>query len=91
MYRIKAARSRVKQQLKRITNFDLERIRTAINALSNEPRPMGAIQLEKDIYRIRIGNYRVIYKIYEDEKLILIGRVVRRSEGTYKRISDLFN
>jgi len=90
MYRIKAARSRVKQQLKRIPNLDLQRIRTAVNALSNEPRPMGAIQLEKDIYRIRIGNYRVIYKIYEDEKLILIGRVIRRSEGTYKRISDLF-
>jgi mRNA interferase RelE/StbE len=91
MYRIKAARSRVKQQLKRIPNLDLERIRTAVNVLSNEPRPMGAIQLEKDIYRIRIGNYRVIYKIYEDEKLILIGRVIRRSEGTYKRISDLFD
>lgn len=57
MYRIKAARSRVKQQLN----------------------------------RIRIANYRVIYKIYEDEKLILIGAVIRRSEGTYKRKSDLFD
>lgn len=91
MYRVDAARSRVKRQLKRIPRADLSRIGEAVNALSVEPRPPGVVQLQSDIYRIRIGNYRVIYKIYDEEKLVLIGRIIRRSEGTYKQIGDLFD
>jgi mRNA interferase RelE/StbE len=84
MYRVEAARTRVKQQLKLIPKANLARIGTAVEALSQDPRPPGSIQLQTNIYRIRVGNYRVIYKVYDDQKLILIGRVVRRSESTYR-------
>lgn len=76
MYRVEVARSRVKRQLKRIPQADLAKIGAAVNALGEEPRPQGAIQLQTDIYRIRISNYRVIYKVYDEKMLILIGRVV---------------
>jgi mRNA interferase RelE/StbE len=91
MYKVNAARSRVRRELRQIPKQDLERIGKAVNALAEEPRPIGAIQLEKDIYRIRVGNYRVIYKVYDQDNLVLIGRVVRRSESTYDRMNDLFD
>ena len=90
-YRIDAARSRVRKQLKRIPKSDVVRIAKAVQALADNPLPPGAVQLEKDVYRIRVGNYRVIYKIVEDEKLVLIGRVARRNEGTYRGLRDLFH
>ena len=91
MYRVEATRARIKRSLKRISQVERQRIGHAVAALQNEPRPSGAVQLQSDVYRIRVGNYRVIYKVYEDDKLILIGRVVRRSEHTYKGIGSLFD
>ncbi len=90
MYRVETARTRVKRQLKRIPKSDLVKIGTAVNTLSIDPRPQKAIQLQTNIYRIRIGNYRIIYKVYDEQKLVLIGRIVRRSESTYREIGTLF-
>lgn len=39
---------------------------------------------------MRVGNCRVIYQVLDDEHLILIGRVVRRSERTYRDWRKLF-
>jgi len=89
-YRIDASRSRVRKQLKRIPKSDVLRIANAVQSLAMTPCPPGAVQLEKDVYRIRVGNYRVIYKIFHDEKIILIGRVARRSEKTYRDFKELF-
>ena len=38
----------------------------------------------EDSYRIRVGDYRIIYKIYEDEVIVLIIRIARR-KSVYKR------
>ena len=91
MYRVEAARSRIKHELKRIPEADRVRIATAVAELRDQPRPPDAIQLASDIYRIRVGDYRVIYKVYDGEQLVLIGRVARRGEGTYKGIGSLFD
>jgi len=42
------------------------------------------------VYRLRIGPYRVIYRVFDEEQVILIGRIARRSEGTYRDWEDLF-
>jgi mRNA interferase RelE/StbE len=91
MYRVQAARSRVKKQLKSIPAADLTRIQAVVQTLGREPRPEGVIQLQKDIYRVRVGAYRIIYKVYDEQKVVLIGRVVRRGEDTYRGISNLFD
>lgn len=91
MYRIETVRSRLKRELKRIPQSDLARIGKAVAALQDEPRPSGAVQLQANIYRIRVGDYRVIYKVYDEKQLILIGRVARRGESTYKEINSLFD
>ena len=90
MYRIETTRSRIKRDLERMPAADRTRIAAAIALLSNTPRPAQAIQLEPGVYRIRAGEYRVIYKVYDDKELVLIGRIARRSESTYKGIGSLF-
>jgi len=39
---------------------------------------------------LRVGNYRVIYWEMDDERPIIIGRVCRRSERTYRQWRQLF-
>jgi len=37
-------------------------------------------------YRVRVGDYRVVYEIYDKERLVLIIQVARRTEATYRGI-----
>jgi len=82
--RIEITSRRVEREIKRLPRPDRDRVIEAIRSLAETARPYGIKQLERDIYRMRIGNYRVIYQVLDDEHLILIGRVVRRSERTYR-------
>ena len=90
MYRIESASSRIKRELRRIHRPDRVHIVEAVQALADEPRPPGAVQLEQDVYRIRVGDYRLIYKVLDEERIVLIGRIVRRSESTYRDLRRLF-
>ncbi len=59
--------------LARIPRRDVKSIKEKIESLSNNPRPHGSIKLSgKELYRIRYGNYRIIYKIFDDRLVILI-------------------
>lgn len=61
----------------------LVRVGARIAALADEPRPSGAEKLsgtEEDFYRIRVGDYRVIYKIEDKVLLIVIIKVRHRRE-----------
>ena len=59
-------------------------MRNAIRSLADEPRPRGARKIKGAIraYRIRVGSYRVVYKIYDKENLALLLQVARRMETT---------
>jgi len=89
-YRIETVSSRIKRELLRIPPLDRQRIAEAVQTLADDPRPPGVKQLELSVYRLRVGDYRVIYKVFDDEKVILIGRVARRSESTYRGLHRLF-
>ncbi len=89
-YRIETVNSRIKRELLRIPPLDRQRIAEAVQTLADDPRPPGVKQLELNLYRLRVGDYRVIYKVFDDEKVILIGRVARRSESTYRGLHRLF-
>jgi len=57
------------------------RIINATAALAETPRPSGCKKLRgRDAYRVRIGDYRVIYEIRDDELIVLIIRVAHRKE-----------
>ena len=62
------------------------RIDPEINALANNPRPSGCVKLKgrQNQWRIRIGNYRVIYSIDDETFTIKIMEVGHRG-GVYER------
>ena len=70
-----------------IQRGDFERLRAAIRGLSSEPRPQGVAKLEGagESYRIRVGSFRVIYEVHDSQALVVILKVARRSETTYRR------
>lgn len=90
MYRIIIASSRVEKELSRIPEPDRGRVVERMKKLAEDPRPKGVRALAPDVYRLRIGAYRVVYKVYDDEKVVLIGRIARRSEKTYRDFEELF-
>ena len=65
---------------------DVERLYIAVESLVDEPQPHGVqkIRGQERSYRIRVGNYRVIYEVYDKENVVLISRVLRRNETTYR-------
>jgi len=71
---------------KRIQRLDFERLRTAIGNLADDPRPHGVRKIKgaETAYRIRVGDYRVVYEVYDRDSLVLILQVVRRTETTYR-------
>ena len=90
MYRIEltpAADRDVEKLEGRIRRQDFERLREAVNSLATEPRPQGVRKIKgaERAYRIRVGNYRVVYEVYDSDNLVLILQVVRRSETTYRQ------
>ena len=41
------------------------------------------------LYRIRVGNYRIVYAIFDAELVVLVCKIALRSEATYKDIRTL--
>lgn len=81
-YRIEFDR-RVKKDFKSVPTQDIERIKAAISDLSSNPRPLGCKKLKGknyDYFRIRVGDYRVVYIIEDQVLLIIIVRVGHRKE-----------
>ena len=65
-----------------------QRLEPDIVTLANNPYPEGVrkIQGTERAYRIRVGNYRIVYEVYREQKVVVILRVARRSKTTYKGI-----
>lgn len=58
------------------------RILDAIDELREDPRPPGCMKLkgDDDLWRIRVGDYRVIYTICDEELIVLVVRVAHRKD-----------
>lgn len=67
------------KDLRVIPKADLERIMEKIAALSRNPRPAGSEKLTgQDRYRIRQGDYRIVYSIEDDSLLVFVVKVGHR-------------
>ena len=61
------------------------RLIARLQGLTLEPRPLGAPRLKgSHFHRLRAGDWRVIYEIDDTQHLIVVARVLRRSEKTYR-------
>jgi len=58
------------------------RVDAALLALADEPRPPGTHKLagSKDLWRIRVGDYRVVYTVRDELLLVLVVKVAHRRE-----------
>ena len=72
-YQIEVSRSAAKD-LRKIDRQWIPKILTAIESLESEPRPVGCKKLAGSdrTYRIRIGDFRVIYDVHDDTLIILV-------------------
>ena len=69
----------VARDLRSIPKKDVQRILQRIENLTDEPRPVGVEKLSGDEkYRIRQGNYRILYAIDDDVITVIIVKVVHR-------------
>lgn len=75
---------RVERELDKIPAEIFSKLDKAILALSKNPRPFGVKKLDEALHRIRIRDWRIIYAILDKETRIVILRIVRRNEKTYK-------
>ena len=62
---------KAEKQLDKITDEDVRKILSAIGDLARNPRPRGSKKLkDREAFRIRQGNYRIIYEVFD--KLLVI-------------------
>lgn len=68
--------------IRKLDRSTARRVIGAISELANNPRPSGCVQLKggDGVYRIRVGDYRVIYDIQDDVLVILVLKVGHRRE-----------
>jgi mRNA interferase RelE/StbE len=89
MYQVKLT-TRARRELDKIGREEAEHIADALQSLGMNPRPVGVRKLRGPIHRLRMGNWRIIYAVFDKDRLVLVGRIVRRSEDTYDMVKDLF-
>lgn len=61
----------------------LKRIDSTLLALQEDPRPPGVVKLGSldDLYRIRVGDYRIVYRVEDQRLVILVVRIRHRREA----------
>lgn len=78
---------RVRKQVARLPRRDQARVLAVVKALAKDPRPTSCRPVKmagQGAYRVRVGDYRVIYAVLDDERVVIIARVAKRSESTYQ-------
>ena len=81
-YRVEVHRS-VYKDLDRVPAHYVARIKKALQALQEDPRPPGVKKLrgQENTYRLRVGPYRILYDINDAEKRVYVHAVVHRREA----------
>ncbi len=71
-----------RKELERLPGRVIERIVPRLEALEEEPRPAGCKKLKggRDEWRIRVGDYRVVYTVDDVKLRVSVTRVRHRSE-----------
>jgi mRNA interferase RelE/StbE len=69
------------KELRKIPKSDLKKVLSRVQQLGNDPRPMGCEKLTGlELYRIRQGNYRIVYSILDNELTVWVVTVGNRKD-----------
>ena len=82
MYRVEFT-SAAARQVRKLPREHRARVQARVRELASEPRPTGAIKLagETAAWRVRIGDYRVIYDIFDDVLVVTVLAVGHRRDA----------
>ena len=84
-YKIYFRKSAAKE-LRKLPNPTLKKVIKRVEALAIDPRPVGCEKLTgQEFYRIRQGNYRIVYSIQDDELTVWVVKISHRKD-IYKRL-----
>jgi mRNA interferase RelE/StbE len=74
------------EDLARGSPADYERIEEAIDGLVDDPRPPGTAKLRGRglLWRVRVGEYRIVYSILDPDQVVNIEYILRRTTRTYR-------
>ncbi len=80
-YRLEV-RPAARKALKTLPKDEFLRIDGRIMQLMENPRPSGAVKMKgrEDLYRIRVGMYRILYQIQDDRLVIIVVNIAHRRE-----------
>jgi mRNA interferase RelE/StbE len=81
----------IEKQLSKIPKPDAQRLADKMRSLREDPRPHQAIPLGQELYRLRVGAYRIIYTIFDADQVVFVGKVARRSEKTYRDLETILD
>ena len=72
-----------RKDLRRLPPGVVDRIITAVEALAQNPFPHGVEKLSgsEHAYRIRLGDYRVVYEVFSESRIVEIQRVRHRKDA----------
>ncbi len=80
MYRLEVSHT-AHRQICKLPVKTQERVNGAIAHLAEDPRPFGVRKLtEREGYRVRVGDYRILYHIDDAVKVVIIYRVMSRGD-----------
>ena len=80
-YRVEVAPAALRQ-LRKLDPVARRRVQAAVELLADHPRPAGATRLVggEGAWRVRTGDYRIVYKIHDDVLLVLVIAVGHRRD-----------
>lgn len=81
MYSVEVGR-RAERDIARLPREYAQLVGRQIEAFSENPRPRGARRLRgQSVYRIRVGTYRVLYRIDDTERTVYVERAIHRRDA----------
>jgi mRNA interferase RelE/StbE len=90
VFEVRLRSKRVQRELDTLREADHQRVVARLKALADDPRPHSCEKLYDDVYRVRVGDIRIIYLVDEENNHIEVGGIRRRSEKTYRGVENLF-
>lgn len=64
----------------------LDRVEARVRALAGDPRPVGSEKLSgSDAYRLRVGDHRIVYRIDDTTRTVVLMRIRHRRE-VYRKL-----
>jgi mRNA interferase RelE/StbE len=80
-YEVRIAK-RAAKSLVSLERRDQQRIRAAIELLAEDPRPPACVAMrgEHSVYRVRVGDYRIVYEVRDEVLLIQVVRIGHKRE-----------